>query len=77
MKLLKLNFRQTTDTYINDVPRLHCYGNSPLCLKTYLPTRVNQDFCLRCLEYYDPKGQYRHVNLKDTKYTKVKIVLEI
>lgn len=77
MKLLKLNFRQTTNTYINDVPKVQCFGNSPRCLHVYLPTRVNQDFCLKCLEHYDPKGQYGHVNLKDVKYTKVKIVLEI
>lgn len=77
MKLLKLNFRQTTNTYINDVPKVQCLGNSPRCLHVYLPTRVNQDFCLKCLEHYDPKGQYGHVNLKDVKYTKVKIVLEI
>ena len=77
MKLLKLNFRQTTDTYINDVPKVQCLGNSPRCLGTYLPTRINQDFCLRCLEYYDPNGQYGHISLKDVKYTKVKIVLEL
>lgn len=77
MKLLKLNFRETTNTYINDVPKVQCFGNSPRCLHVYLPTRVNQDFCLKCLEHYDPKGQYGHVNLKDVKYTKVKIVLEI
>lgn len=77
MKLVKLNFRETTSTSINDVPKVKCFGNSPRCLHVYLPTRVNQDFCLKCLEHYDPKGQYGHVNLKDVKYTKVKIVLEI
>lgn len=76
MKLLKLNFRQTTDTYINDVPKVQCLGNSPRCLKTYLPTRINQDFCLRCLEHYDPKGHYTHINIKETHYTKIKIILD-
>lgn len=77
MKLLKLNFRQTTNTYINDVPKVQCFGNSPRCLHVYLPTRVNQDFCLRCLEYYDPKGQYKITPIKDIKCDKIKIVLEI
>lgn len=77
MKLLKLNFRQTTNTYINDVPKVQCFGNSPRCLGLYIPTRDNQDFCLRCLEYYDPKGQYTITPLKEIKCAKVKIILEI
>lgn len=77
MKFLKLNFRQTTSVYINDVPRLHCYGNSPLCLKTYLPTRLHQPVCLRCLEYFDPYGIYKRVDIKKLNYKKIKIILEI
>ena len=77
MKLVKLNFRETTSTSINDVPKVKCFGNSPRCLHIYLPTRVNQDFCLKCLEYYDHKGHYLLLDIKKTKYPKIKVVLEI
>lgn len=76
MKLLKLNFRQTTNTYINDVPKVQCFGNSPRCLKTYIPTRNGQDLCVRCLQYYDPKCEYTLVDIKKVNYRKIKIVLE-
>ena len=76
MKLIKLNFRETTSVYINDVKKVACYGNSPQCLKEYIPTRINQDFCVRCLSYYDPRGQYIHVRVKDIKCSKIRLVLE-
>lgn len=77
MKLLKLNFRQTTNTYINDVPKVQCLGNSPRCLRTYIPTRDDQPLCLRCLQYYVPNWDYKLTDIKDIKCERIKIILEI
>lgn len=77
MKLIKINFRKTTSVYINDVQKVTCYGDSPRCLKTYIPTRKNQDLCIQCLNYYDPKGVYEHIPEKELKYKKIKIIYEL
>lgn len=77
MKLLKLNFRQTTNVYINDVQKVHCIGNSPQCLRIYVPTRKDQPLCVRCLQYYVPNWNFKLINIEDIKCEKIKIVLEI
>lgn len=76
MKLIRLNFRQTTNVYINDVPKVQCLGNSPRCLRTYIPTRIDQPLCVRCLQHYVPKWDYKVINIKDIDCPKIKIVLE-
>lgn len=74
MKLIKLNFRQTTDLYINDIQKVKCSFDSPQCLREFLPTRYSQIMCTRCLNFYGVIDQCPLVNIEEFKIKKIKIV---
>lgn len=76
MKFIKLNFRQTTNNEINDIPKVPCFTDSPECLREYIPTRINQYMCVKCLLYYDLMYYHPLIQIKDLKCRKIIIQIE-
>lgn len=74
MKYIKLNFRQTTNLYINDIPKVTCFANSPQCLREFIPCRLNQIMCVKCLVHYELLDQFPLLDVSKIEVKKIKIV---
>ena len=75
MKYIKLNFRQTTDLYINDIPKVKCFTDSPQCLREFIPCRVNQLMCTRCLIFHNLLNEHPLLDIKEMDVKKIRIVM--
>ena len=71
MKYLKLNFRQITSIYINDIPKVKCLVDSPQCLLEFIPTRENQTMCVRCLVFKNILENYPLLDVQKVDCKKV------
>ena len=75
MKFIKLNFRQTTALYINDVKKVTCLSDSPQCLREFIPTREEQYMCVKCLIHHNLLEKHPLLDVSKIEVKKVRIVL--
>ena len=73
MKQIKLNFRKTTTVYINDIPKVKCLIDSPQCLIEYIPTRLDQKMCLKCLIHHNLLNKHPLLDVNQIICKKIKI----
>ena len=74
MKFIKLNFRQTTDLYINDIKKVVCLSDSPQCLREFIPARFEQSMCVKCLIYHNLLEKHPLLDVSKINAKKIKIV---
>ena len=74
MKQVKLNFREITSLYINDIKKVQCTLNSPQCLLHFMPTREKQKMCVKCLIHYNLLEKHPLLDVSKLKHKKIKIV---
>ena len=74
MKQVKLNFREITNLYINDIEKVKCSGNSPQCLLHFIPTREKQKMCVKCLIHFEILEKHPLLDVSKGNYKKIKIV---
>ena len=74
MKQIKLNFREITSVYINDIEKVKCSVSSPQCLLSFIPTREKQKMCVKCLIHFDILEKHPLLDVSKCNYKKIKIV---
>jgi hypothetical protein len=74
MKQTKLNFREITSLYINDIKKVKCSSNSPQCLLSFIPTREKQKMCVKCLIHLGILEKHPLLDVSKGNYKKIKII---